>query len=122
MKRLFSSINPSYLYRAYAIGCAIAGLFLWTSWSRSPSASEIAIFTGFAVVSTILFPFAKLVWDELKRLILGEGFVLWMSGWAFIVTLAFRLIINVMIWAFALVIAPLGIAYLWFSNRAPEAE
>jgi len=61
-----------------------------------------------------LFPFAKLVWDELKALALGDAFLI--SPIVFLYPAKF--LINITLWGFALFIAPFGVGYLWFKTKA----
>lgn len=71
---------------------------------------------AYAALSAILFPFAKLVWDEIRDTIMGNT-VLSYDGWAVLVSFVAKIIINVLIWFCAILIAPLGVLYLWFRTR-----
>ena len=69
-------------------------------------------------VGSLLFPFTKLVWDELRDLALGENFVLINA----VVMLIAKIFINFMLWFVSIFVAPLGLLYLWWRTRgrAPE--
>lgn len=43
--------------------------------------------------------------------------VLFYGGWAMIVNFVFKVIVNCFLWFLAILIAPLGIFYLWFRGR-----
>ena len=43
--------------------------------------------------------------------------VLSYDGWAVLVSFVAKIIINVLIWFCAILIAPLGVLYLWFRTR-----
>ena len=123
-KRLFGKIHTRYLIRAYVISAALLAYTLWYfSNQTGPLGYQKALMFGYAILSAILFPFAKLVWDEIKSLITNDtalriaplnevGFMLSLTR------LSGKLIVNVLLWFFAIGIAPLGILYLCLRNRS----
>lgn len=114
--KMLGGIEQSYLIRAYLIGCVYAALVMFMvfgSGETTSSTREPWGFVFFAVVNTALFPFAKLVWDQMRNLVLGNN-VVWMN--AFFLLIA-KWIINGMIWTMAIFVAPLGLLYLWFRTR-----
>ena len=56
------------------------------------------------------------VWDEIRDTIMGNT-VLSYDGWTVLVSFVAKIIINVLIWFCAILIAPLGVLYLWFRTR-----
>jgi len=103
-----------------------AALLAYALWYFSSQAGLLgyqkAVMFGYALLSAILFPFAKLVWDEIKSLISNDATVtitpineagLMLSMMRF----AGKLMMNALLWFFAIGIAPLGILYLWMRNR-----
>ena len=67
----------------------------------------MALFALYVVVSFILFPFSVLVWDECMRVMRGDS-VFIITGMMLIV----KLIIKVILFGFAIYVAPFGILYL----------
>ncbi len=116
-KRIFGAVEPRYLTRAYLISAA---LLIYAIWYFATQANlqlhQKGIMFAYAVLSAILFPFAKLVWDEIRNTIMGNT-VLSYDGWAVLVSFVAKIIINVLIWFCAILIAPLGILYLWVRTR-----
>ena len=116
-KRIFGAVEPRYLTRAYLISLALLIYAIWyfaTQATLQPH--QRGIMLAYAALSAILFPFAKLVWDEIRDTIMGYT-VLSYDGWAVLVSFVAKIIINVLIWFCAILIAPLGVLYLWFRTR-----
>lgn len=80
-----------------------------TGWSMHGVATQIVP----GLICLALFPFSKLVYDELKRFVLGEN-VFYINA---LVMLFAKLIINLFLFMGAWFIAPLGIAYLWYKSK-----
>lgn len=115
--RIFGWFDTAYLIRAYVFSGAILAFTFWLyafqlDYPRSgpQQASLIGLFTACAV----LFPFSKLVWDEIKSVLL-RGNVLLVN---IVVAVPAKLLVNAMLWYLAIFIAPFGIAYVWFRTRA----
>lgn len=113
---IFGSLSLAFLARSYLIGLVLLGGVVWMM-SRSEGGIEAHLpAVGLGFVQTLLFPFAKLAWNELRDFLLGNTVFF---GNAVLVLLA-KVVVNVVLWAFALVIAPLGFGYLWFRTRSRE--
>lgn len=109
-------MQPSYLVRSYLIGLIFFALIVvMTFGAENRSGTPIGLLV-YAALSTLLFPFAKLVWDELRDLAFGNNIVLMNAIFLFML----KLFINLFLWAFAIFVAPLGILYLWFRSRQPK--
>jgi len=113
LRRIFGAVDRTYLVRAYVIGIAIFAFYGWMfAQSHVPFRSSMWFFFG---LSTLLFPFAKLVWDEIMGMLMGRNIVIMPALILFFV----KLMVNVLLWAAAILIAPLGVLYLWFKTRPP---
>lgn len=113
LRRIFGSFDKAYLVRAYVIGIAILALYaVILSRGADPIPSPIWFIL---IVNTILFPFSKLVWDEIMSLLLGRN-IFFLPA---IFLMFAKLLINVALWAGAIFVAPLGILWLWY--RSGEA-
>ncbi|WP_138983494.1 hypothetical protein [Agrobacterium tumefaciens] len=116
LRRIFGGVQPSYLIRSYLMGVVVFALMMSMLSVEAQTGSPVALVI-FSLASTLLFPFAKLVWDELRNLALGNN-ILFMNA---IVLFMLKLLVNLLLWACAIVIAPIGILYLWFRTRQPTA-
>ncbi|MHA3916711.1 hypothetical protein [Halovulum sp. GXIMD14793] len=74
LKSIFGTINRRYLVRAYVIGLAFYGLIL-VMLLNSDSEQNPSFMIGVLTISLLLFPFAKLVWDELRDFIMGDTII-----------------------------------------------
>ncbi|APH56986.1 Hypothetical protein GbCGDNIH6_8247 [Granulibacter bethesdensis] len=109
-------MQPAYVVRAYVIGFALLALVAWVRF-HAPSdhgGTDRYLSLAYLFICSLLFPFAKLVWDELRDVALG-GNVFFING---LIALILKVFINGLLWAFALFIAPIGLLYLWFRTRA----
>ena len=118
IKRIFGAVQPRYLIRAYVLSAAFMALMVWMMATDGAQplhdrATTLAVFG----VGALLFPFSKLVWDEIKRVMMGET-VFFMNA---IILMFLKLVVNLFLWSFSIFIAPLGILYLWFRSRNAAA-
>lgn len=122
MKKIFRSMDTRYLIRAYVISAA---LFAYAIWAFSNQVGlqgyQKAIMYGYAALSAVLFPFAKLVWDEIRNTIMGNNTIAYFGWWAIGVNYMLKIMVNAILWFFGIVVAPLGILYLWFLGRGSDA-
>lgn len=112
--RIFGSLNRVYLARAYCIGALFFALLLmvehYQGWSTAGLWNRIVP----GLLCLLLFPFSKLVYEELKRFVFGDN-VFYINTWVMLVA---KIVINIFLFVMAWVIAPVGIAYIWFRTRA----
>jgi hypothetical protein len=66
VRRIFGSVDRAYLIRGWVIGGGLFALVMMVT--RVQNAQLTALYA----VYTALLPFAKLVWDEIRRFVLGE--------------------------------------------------
>ncbi|WP_281650669.1 hypothetical protein [Helicobacter bilis] len=110
IKHLFGSLTPSFLFRNYLFGA-----IFWSLCVLMPPEIPIIIVI-FSTINLILYPFATLVWDELRDTIMGSTMII-MPLW---ILLFIKLVIKVFIFVFAIPVGVLGIAYIWFSTKGQE--
>lgn len=123
VKNIFGAVNTRYLVRAYIFSLAMLVYAIWFFAAQSElQVLHKTVLFGYALLSAALFPFAKLVWDELRDIIMGNNGITYYGLWAIGVSYVMKILINVLLWFFGIAIAPLGILYLWFKNRSSEVE
>lgn len=106
VKQLFAGVDRQYLVKSYIFGMIITALAL----SIADSMGKVI----FCIVSFILFPFATIVWDDLMSTLMG-GTVLILPLPIMIVWKMFKIL---MLYVFTILIAPLGMIYILYMNRA----
>jgi len=68
-------------------------------------------------VNTLVFPFAKIVWDALKGFVLGETIIVQSVAVMFVG----KYMVNGILWTLAIFVAPIGVTYLLYKSR-PHAS
>ena len=64
----------------------------------------------FFTINLILYPFATLIWEELRNMFLGNTMFITQIHVLFIV----KIVIKFMVFLMSIIIGPLGILYLWY--------
>ena len=78
VRRIFNGMNMSYIVRAYVIGLVFLSLFSFLFFSgvnKNLSYFDIVMLVLFLSLNTILFPFSKLVWDEIMNMVLARNVI-----------------------------------------------
>lgn len=104
---MFGSVDRAYLIRGWVIGGIFFALLLMASGGSNTS------LTILYAINTVLFPFSKLVWDELKGFALGQTMLVLPALFLYIA----KLFVNVLLWGFAIFIAPVGILWVWYRAK-----
>ncbi len=116
IKNTFGGLSKEYYIRQLIFSFIICSFVIYiTLNSRNPS-QIAAIF--FLVVNTFLYPYSRFVYESMVNFILGEN-VLYSN---IILTLFVKSTTMLLCWAFAVLIAPLGLIYLFFINRKKTAN
>lgn len=120
---LFASyFERRWLLRAYFIGLLIfcftngSFLFAWRgdgSWEPPENSFDLIAFAVFTPLNLLLFPFSKMVWNSTRDFLLGDTVIFS----AVIILFPLKFFINLALFQFAIVIAPIGIAYVFFVQR-----
>lgn len=121
VRRIFSGVNVSYIVRAYVIGLVFLSLFSFLFFSgvnKNLSYFDIVMLVLLLSVNTILFPFSKLVWDEVMNMVLGRNVIFVNALFLF----GAKILINATLWVFAIFVAPIGLIYIWFRTRESEED
>jgi len=119
ISRTFGALRPAYMIRAYVIGAIFFACMVWLRL-QTPDAhgnTDKVMLLIYLFVCTLLFPFAKLIWDELRNVALGSNFFVMNA----VILVFLKLLVNMMLWFFAVFVAPLGVLYLWYRSREVSA-
>ncbi|HAP4240838.1 TPA: hypothetical protein IUV43_000762 [Enterococcus faecalis] len=107
-RTVFTSLHPAYLIRQYIFSGIVTAFFYFSSPDTAPT--SFYVFLG---LSFLLYPFAMFVYDSIVSLLMGNN--VWITSgilafiWGFIKIL--------LIYFFSVLIAPIGILILYFTNR-----
>lgn len=104
IKDLFLEFNMAFLIKSYIIGC----ILFYFSYIKSET-FELPL----ALINLILFPFANLVWNGIYNTLFG--------GVRFVINIFVLIILVIVKYIFiytsAVLIAPIGIIYLYFCSK-----
>ena len=103
-RRILKTLNLRWLIRAYIIGLVFFCFITWTQVRPAAPDPINSWMIGLAALNTLLFPFAKLVWEQVRDFVLGDTILI--AG--AISLFAAKIIINAILWTFAVLIAPIG--------------
>jgi len=112
IRNLFKSVDTRYLVKSYAISIVVGIIFI-LAYIERPGPASFYEHPFYIVICMVLFPFSALVWDELIDL--------FMSGNTLILPLVPLIVWKTLkilyLFILSVIIAPIGILYIVFSNR-----
>lgn len=115
--KTFGGLTTSYYVRHLFFGLLIAALILWTVASSRTGLSGKFGLIAMVVISTLLYPYSRFVYESIIGFIMG-GNVFFVNA---ILMLAVKATMMIMCWAFAIFVAPVGLAYLYWHNSRSVA-
>lgn len=106
----FGGLTPSYYVRQFLFGSIFMVLILWVAISSHSGVNPGLVF--FLVLNTALYPYARFVYESIVGYVVGRNvfyvnalFMLWVKAFT-----------MGMCWSSAVLIAPFGLAYLFWRN------
>lgn len=113
IRKTFGGLSASYYVRNLLFAL-IFPIFVILVTSRSPQPMPIGMM-AFLVVCTLLYPYARFVYESVIGFVMGNN--------GFFVNAIFMLFVKLftmaMCWALAIVIAPIGLAWLYWHHSKP---
>ncbi|KQU86728.1 hypothetical protein ASC78_03935 [Variovorax sp. Root318D1] len=105
--KTFGGLSRAYYLRQLVFSLCFAAFFFFVA-SRSPHAMTISMVI-FLVVNTLLYPYARFVYEGVVGFVLGEN-TFYVNA---ILMLFVKALTMLLCWTFALFIAPVGLIYLY---------
>lgn len=116
--KTFGGLSREYYFRQFVFGLIFPAFVVYMSMEsgRAPQAGVIAVF----IVNTLLYPYSRFVYESIMGFIFGKN-EFYVNA---ILMLFVKFMTMAMCWSFAIFIAPLGLAYLYYyhSKANPETE
>lgn len=109
--KTFGGLSRKYYFRQFFFGLIFSVLIFLTlgqSFHRVPISAIVSI-TLLIIINTFLYPYSRYVYESLVGFILGKN-VFFVNA---LLMLFVKLITMYLCWAFAVFIAPIGLAYLY---------
>lgn len=122
--KTFGGLTASYYIRHFLFGLIIALLFggsLYLSQiqtTRPLDVIQLSIATVYLSLSQFLYPYSRFVYESVVGYILGNN-VFFMNTSSFIYL---KFITMFICWVLAIIIAPLGLIYLYFYHSKQEKQ
>lgn len=116
IQRTFGGLSKGYYFRHFAFGLIFVALFVFLS-SQSPDTRDL---TGIILltVNAILYPYSRFVYESIVGFIMGDNVFILPA----ILMLFAKLVTMLVCFMFALFIAPLGLAYLYYYHTKQEKQ
>lgn len=110
IKSVFRELEPAYVIKNYITSAIIVLITLF-----SIDFTDFAIMIAFLLIliSALLFPFSAFVWDSITSIMMGNS-IIYMPLPILVIWKGTKII---MLFYFAIFIAPLGIIYLLIKNK-----
>lgn len=106
--KTFGGLTPQYYFRQFVFGLVFP-VFILLMASNSTQPIKIGMI-AFMVVNSILYPYSRFVYESIINFIMGQNVILVNA----IFLLFAKLTTILLCWLFAIFIAPIGLAYLYY--------
>jgi predicted membrane protein len=113
-QKTFGGLSTPYYFRQLFFSLIIAAFLIITGTQDGRSIPLRSLF--FIMVSTLLYPYSRFVYESIAGFIIGNN-VFFVNA---LVLLATKFITMLMCWTFALLVAPVGLLYLYFHHSREE--
>lgn len=113
LKRMFLRLNGTYLIKNYIIGLVLGFIFWNSNLGGNPLGTKL-----YVVVAVLLFPFSKLIFNDLRAVLLNGKVIMLPIIISVIVTLSINAILFCGTWIFS----PLGFIYLYFFDKREQKK
>ena len=110
LAKTFGGLTKEYLARQLFFGVVMAALFIMVS-RGTPNGTGISGVIWF-VINAALYPYSRFVYESIFNFLIGENFFL-LPAIPMLIAKCFTMLVCFM---FALFIAPIGLAYLYFRH------
>ena len=110
--KTFGGLTTSYYVRQFIFGSLFAILILFLAAHSPTGLMGKPGLIVMSVVCTLLYPYSRFVYESVVGYVMGNN-VFFVNA---VLMLAVKVFTMVMCWSFAIFVAPLGLAYLYWRN------
>jgi hypothetical protein len=111
LEKTFGGLSSRYLFRQYMFGLAVAG-FVYAMASHRNNSIGLAA-TMVLLLNTALYPYARFVYESVVEFVMGDNVLFASIG----LVLAVKIVTIMVCWCFAVMIAPIGLVYLYVHHN-----
>lgn len=118
VSRSFGGLSRSYYIRNFLFGSIFLAFFYFLfSHMRGMPTGAIVFFGTIALINSLLYPYSRFVYESTVNYVLGDN-MFFVNA---VTMLTAKIITMLICWYLALLIAPIGLVYLYFRNRGVGA-
>ena len=114
IQKTLVGLSLPYYLRQFFFAFVIAALVFFMSIQGGRSMPLGMAF--FIVINTLLYPYSRFIYERVIGFVLGDNFFLVNA----ILMLIVKFITMLMCWCFAIFVAPIGLAYLYYHHSKLE--
>ena len=114
-RKTLGGLTREYYFRQFFFGLIIMVAFYYMRTQGDISKLEIKDIL-LMIVNTFLYPYARFIYESIMDFFLGNN-TFWTSGIILYFVMVFKIMMMFICWAAAIVIAPVGLLYLYYVNR-----
>lgn len=118
ISKTLGGLDNKYYFRQFVFGLIFPVLFYFMFSQTKVETGFPITLVIFAVISTLLYPYSRFVYERIMGFIFGEN-VFFVNAILMLIT---KFITMYLCWAFAVIIAPIGLCYLYFYHSKNEAN
>ncbi|MGB3622337.1 MAG: hypothetical protein WBA20_13390 [Ketobacter sp.] len=111
-KKTFGGLSAQYYFRQFIFGLAMSAFVIYMRMHGKSGGLPGLNMWLMVVVSTLLYPYSRFVYESITSFILGKN-VFWVNG---VMLIFIKFMTMVLCWGFAIFIAPVGLAYLYYHH------
>lgn len=108
--KTFGGLNKAYYFRQLFFALIFAAMFVFM-FQRSPAGTPVGAYV-FVALSTLLYPYSRFVYESIVGFVMGDN-VFYVNALLMLVVKYFTMGLC---FAFAILIAPIGLAYLYYHH------
>ncbi|EAA6713327.1 hypothetical protein DLL90_20975 [Salmonella enterica subsp. enterica serovar Arechavaleta] len=116
IRKFLGGLKGCDYFRHFFFGTVISFIFFYIS-IHSANRLDLGLIIIF-IINTILYPYARFLYLQIIGFILGENIFILNA----IVMLTAKVMTMFLCWIFSILIAPLGLAYLFYRNWKAEHQ
>ena len=112
-QKTFGGLSAAYYFRHFLFGLIIYAFFLFVLWDRV----EIRMIVFFTLCQ-FLYPYSRFVYESIIDYIFGDNIIIANTGLVLLV----KFFTIALCWGWSILIAPLGLAYLYYYHTKQEKQ
>lgn len=110
IQKTFGGLTKQYYFRQFVFGLIFPAFFIFLQVQQPKELSEAVPIFLIVGLSTLLYPYARFVYESIVSFIMGDTILIT----AILPAMVFKFIMMAVCWGLAIFIAPVGLLYLYF--------